>query len=424
MPGSMPMKTRVQLSAMMFLQFMMLPVWFVPLTNYVGTQLSGGGSWVFWFGMIMGFGTLSSVIFGMFADRFLNSEKVLAICNFVTAALLVWAYTIKDPKVLFFVMLCVMVFYMPTWSLSATIAMENSSTEAFPQIRVFGTIGWIASSIFSIVGLKYFGVKNFDSTPYIFLCGAGTALVGALVAFTLPATPPKAKGQPMSLVDALGLRALSLFKRWDFTVFAVLILLAMIPFQWYMSYNGMYLSDKGVKLSTAITSLGQVGEIVFTLLIPFILAKCGYKWTMVIGLGALAFRYAMFYCGAMNVPYCDLAAILIHGLIFGLLVVGGQMYINTVAPPELRNQAQGLINLIESGIGAFVSGAVFGKIIDASAKPALELAKEKAVALTQGTVATTHDWSKPYLIALVASLILMVLMAVLFQPQKPGEKQA
>src|SRR5690606_41881544 len=61
----------------------------------------------------------------------------------------------------------------------------------------------------------------------------------------LPATPPPAKGQPMSVVDTLGLRALVLFKRYDFAVFATLILLAMIPFQWYNVYGGQYLKEKG-----------------------------------------------------------------------------------------------------------------------------------------------------------------------------------
>ena len=429
MPGSMSLKTRVQLSAMMFLQFMMLPVWFVPMFSYV-KAMPGGDHWAFWCGLIMAFGTLTSALFGMFADRFLNSERVLAICNFAGAALLAYAYTVKDPQVLFVALLLVMLFYMPTWSLTATIAMSNSTTEAFPQIRVFGSLGWVASAVFSLVGTKCFGIAKFDTTPYIFLSGAIASFLGGVLAFFLPPTPPKAKGQPMSVVDALGLRSLVLFKRWDFAIFAVLILLAMVPFQWYNVYNGMYLKEKGFEYVTATMNLGQVFELAFMLLIPLILKKMGYKWAMVLGLGALVFRYAAFYLGATCCPWGDFGGIFIHGLIFGLLIVGSQMYVDAAAPAELRSQAQGLIGLIMFGLGTLLSNAVFDKILAASEKSAVQIAKESASAGLDAVKAavggaskaaqavTAHDWSKPYLIAFAVSAVLMVLMAVLFQPKK------
>ena len=49
----------VLLGSMLFLNFMMLPVWFVPLLPYV-KALPGGGSWGLWFGLLMGFGTFTS----------------------------------------------------------------------------------------------------------------------------------------------------------------------------------------------------------------------------------------------------------------------------------------------------------------------------------------------------------------------------
>lgn len=41
---------------MMFLQYMMLPVWFVPMLPYV-QAMPGGSEWTVWCGFIMGFGT-------------------------------------------------------------------------------------------------------------------------------------------------------------------------------------------------------------------------------------------------------------------------------------------------------------------------------------------------------------------------------
>nr|HPK38002.1 MFS transporter [Kiritimatiellia bacterium] len=403
----MPMATRVKLSAMMFLQFMMLPVWFIPMFPYITEMAPKGSALPLLCGMIMGFGALASPIFGMFADRLMNSEKVLALCNFVTAVLLAYAYTIKTPGMLFVTLLLVMVFYMPTWSLTATIAMANSTTEAFPQIRVFGTLGWVAAAIFSIIGTKVFGIAQFDSTPYIFLGGAIAAALGGVLAFFLPPTQPPAKGQKMSLVDTLGLRALVLLKRPDFLVFSVLILLAMVPFQWYNVYNSTYLKERGYEYLTGVMNLGQVLELVFMLLIPVILKKAGYKWAMVLGLLALVFRYGMFYLGAAHgLQICDYAGILIHGLIFGMLVVGSQMYVDAAAPAELRGQAQGFIGLIMFSLGTFLSNFVFDGIL------------KKNVAADG-----THVWTTPYLIAMVSALVLAVLMAVAFKPAVQEKRQ-
>ena len=401
MSSTMPMGMRVKLSAMMFLQFMILPVWFIPMFPYITKMAPEGSSLPLLCGMIMGFGALASPLFGMFADRLMNSEKVLALCNFVAAALLAYAYTVKSPAALFVTLLLVMVFYMPTWSLTATIAMSNSTTEAFPQIRVFGTLGWVAAVVFSIVGTKVFGIANFDSTPYIFIGGAIAAVMGGLLAFFLPPTEPPAKGQKASIADALGLRALVLLKRPDFLVFSVLILLAMVPFQWYNVYNSLYLKERGYEYLTGVTNLGQTLELVFMLLIPVILKKAGYKWGMVLALLALVFRYGAFYFGASaGASAGDFAGILIHGLIFGMLIVGSQMYVDAAAPVELRGQAQGLIGLIMFSLGTFLSNFVFDAIL-----------KKNVIAETG-----MHSWTQPYLIALVISLALAVVMAVAFKP--------
>lgn len=401
MSSTMPMGMRVKLSAMMFLQFMILPVWFIPMFPYITKMAPAESSLPLLCGMIMGFGALASPLFGMFADRLMNSEKVLAMCNFVAAALLAYAYTVKSPLALFVTLLLVMVFYMPTWSLTATIAMSNSTTEAFPQIRVFGTLGWVAAVVFSIVGTKVFGIEKFDSTPYIFIGGAIAAVMGGLLALFLPPTEPPAKGQKTSIVDALGLRALVLLKRPDFLVFSVLILLAMVPFQWYNVYNSTYLIERGYEYLTGVTNLGQALELVFMLLIPVILKKAGYKWAMVLGLLALVFRYGAFYFGASaGAQAGDFAGILIHGLIFGMLVVGSQMYVDAAAPVELRGQAQGLIGLIMFSLGTFLSNFIFDAIL-----------KKNVIAETG-----MHSWTQPYLIALVIALVLAVLMAVAFKP--------
>jgi hypothetical protein len=332
----------------------------------------------------------------MFADRFLSSERVLAVCNGAVAVLLGAAVTIRSAGLLFAVLLTAMLFYMPTWSLTATIAMTHGTTEAFPRYRVFGSLGWVASGVFSVIGTKTFGIAAFDTTAHIFLCGALAAGAGALLALFLPATPPKAKGEPLSVVDALGLRALALFRRPDFAIFAGLILLAMIPFQWYNVYNGTYLREKGFEYVTLTMNLGQAFELVFMLAVPVILRTLGYKRAITVGLTALIFRYAAFYAGArFGCAAGDFAGILVHGVVFSLLVIGAQMYVDATAPAALRAQAQGLITLLMFGAGTILSNAVFERLLAHSRLPG-----------------GGHDWSGPYLAALLLSCVLTAATAL------------
>ena len=394
------MKNAVLLSLMMFLQFMMLPVWFVPMFPYV-QSLPDGASWAVWCGLIMGFGTFTSPLFGMFADRFLNAEKVLAICNFAGAALLLCASAVTSPAMMFVVLLGAMCFYMPTWSLTATIALAHSTKKAFPRIRVFGTVGWVASGLFSLVAAKGFGVTDFDLTSGIFVAGAAVSFVAALFAFALPATEPVAKGTPMSVSDALGLKALVLFRNPSFRTFAILLFLAMLPFQWYNVYCGAYLKETGFRYLTMTMNLGQAGEIGFMLLVPVIIGRFGYKKAMMIALGALAFRNACFWGAASGGPVAlDFCGILIHGLIFGLLIVGSQMFIDEVAPKDLRNQAQGLVNLLTAGLGVFASNFLFDAVLAYGAAPG------------------AHAWPQAYLLALVLAFLAFFAVAARFRTKR------
>lgn len=404
---TMPLGTRVKLSVMMFLQYMMMPVWFNTVVPYVKT-LPGGEAWEAWCGALLGLGMLASPLLCMFADRFFNAEKVLALCDFAGAVFLAGCFFAKSPALLFVLLLATTLSYMPTWSLSSAIAMANSTTAAFPHIRVFGSVGWAASAVFSVVGIKCFGLADFDKTAWIFASGALVAALGGLLALLLPATPPKGRGTPLSVVDAFGLKAFILFKKPEFLVFSLLLVGGMVSFQWYMGYNTKYLDEVGFSvLSLSMTqNLGQVGELGFMLLLPFILKKFGYKWSMVLGLSVLALRYACFY-GAVRfgVPMLNLGGIMVHGLVFGLLIVGAQMYVDAIAPQEIRNQAQGLIMLLCSGLGALFSVVLFDRVLHAC----------ECACAVPGQIG--HDWSQPFLLAAGLAAALAVLMAVLFRPK-------
>ena len=84
-----------------------------------------------------------------------------------------------------------MLCHMPTQSLTSTIAMSHTPSEQFPRIRMFGSVGWVASGIFSVIALHVMHLSAFDDTNLPMYCGAAICFVAALLNLRLPHTPPR-----------------------------------------------------------------------------------------------------------------------------------------------------------------------------------------------------------------------------------------
>ncbi len=408
MTDQMPMGTRVKLSAMMFLQFMMFAVFWGALATYVtNNKWDAMKPWIL---STMPLGALASPVIGMIADRFFNSEKVLAFSNLVCAVMLFLAGRATTGTEVFIYLLIALLFYMPTWSLTASIAMANSPAEQFPQIRVFGSIGWVASMFFSIVALKLFG-KTIDGTSIPFYCGSAVAVVGAMIALLCPATPPKGKGQPLSVIDALGLRAVSLMKDKNFAVFMLVSFLAMIPFNIHFAFLSDFLAAKGFKLLTATNYIGQAAEMGFMLLVTVAMRKFGVKWSIVAGLVAMTVRYASYWLGAGDLLAPIYVGILVHGIIFGFFIVGGQIFVGKSAPADMQSQAQGFYGLMTFGLGSLIGTFANNALINAFTK------RNDAGVLV-------GDWGKVWLITLACSAVLLIIMTLFFNPKIDEQKAA
>jgi nucleoside transporter len=402
--NGMSMSIRIRLSLMMFLQYIMFAVWWQPLAAYL-VNIGIGGLYKATILSSVGLGCLAAPIVGMIADRHFASQKVLALLNLLCAVLLFLAAKQENAMSLFFILLFAMFCYMPTWSLTNAIAMTNSPSEKFPQIRVFGSIGWVASGVFSLVAFKIYGTK-IDGTAIPLLCGAGMALFTAIFNMTLPNTPPPGKGKEASIIDAFGLRALTLLKNFNFAMFSIISLLMMIPFTIYWTYCSEFLQDRGFEFITITMNWGQFGEMFFMLLVPLAIARIGIKWTMVVGLVATLIRYLAFLSGGMfNYTWLYFVAILVHGIIFGFFFVGGQVYVDKKAPKEIRAQAQGLIVLICYGLGMLVGNFFNGKLIS----------HYMTETIVDGVTQKVYNWNAVWSITTVISIVLLAAFCFVFR---------
>ena len=397
---------KVRLSIMMFLQFFIWGGWFVTLGTYLASTLEASGGQI-----AMAFSTqswgaiIAPLIIGLIADKYFNAERILGVLHLLGAALMYMMFTAQDFSSFYPFVLGYMIAYMPTLALvnSVSFGQMHDPSKEFGKIRVWGTIGWI------VAGLVISYVFSWDARQAIAdgmlrntfaLCAIASLLLG-LFSFTLPATPPKGKGQATGIGQALGTDALSLLKSRNFAVFFIASILICIPLAFYYQNANPFLTEIGVENATGKMTLGQVSEVLFMLALPVFLNKFGIKKTLILGMLAWVIRYVLFaYGNADEGIWLLLVGIALHGLCYDFFFVSGQIYTDAKAAPQNKSAAQGLITLATYGVGMLIGFWVAGQITDAYA------------------VSDGHVWENVWLFPVAFALVVLVLFTVLFKPEK------
>ena len=392
--------TAVQLCTMMFMQYMLSAVWWVPLAAYLSHTLKLEVYQVSLVLSAMAIGAMASSFIGAIADRYFAAEKILAVLNLLTGIFLLLAAQQTTFAPLMACVVLAMLCHMPTQSLTSTIAMSHTPSEQFPRIRMFGSVGWVASGIFSVIALHVMHLPAFDDTNLPMYCGAAVCFVAALLNLRLQHTPPTVDRKAgISFMDVTGFSAFSLMRDKNYRTFLILTFLTIIPFNLYHVYGSMILADEQVQNITVTLNLGQLAEMFFLVITTSILVKTGIRNTLIFGMIALVVRYASFFIGAeTGLQSFYYVGILVHGLIFGLFFVGGQVYTDKVASRSIKAQAQGLLFFLVWGVGFLIGTLWNGWLIG------LFRDGDKC------------DWPVVFAISTVFSFILLLLFIFLFKP--------
>lgn len=396
--------TRVKLSVMMFLQFFVWGAWFVTLGTFLAVNLTASGSQIGLAYMTQSLGAIiAPFIVGMIADQFVSAQKLLGVLH-IGGALLLWvASTMTSFEAFFPVILGYMVLYMPTLALVNAVSFRQmaSPEKQFPTVRVLGTIGWIVAGL--VIG--WLAWEQGGQLTLTFQMAAVASLALGVFSFFLPPTPPTRHGERVGIREILGLDALALLKSRSYLVFFISSIAICVPLAFYYNFTNVFLNEVGVQSAAAVQSLGQVSEVLFMLLLPFLLSRIGVKWTIVIGMAAWALRYVFFAFGdAGPMFWMLLLGILLHGICYDFFFVAGQIYTDRFAGKNVRSAAQGMITLATYGVGILIGSLVSGPIVDAY------------------VTADGHDWTAIWVLPAIIAAVVLVLFVLLFKDQRAKDE--
>jgi len=350
------------LSVMMFLEFAIWGAWAPVLASHLVGDLKFSGKQTGWIYATLWLGCIVSPFIGsQIADRWLATEYFLAAVHLIGGVVLLLAARKTNFWPLFALMSLYSLLYAPTLALVNSLMfthLTDPSTQA-GGIRVWGTIGWLVAGV-AVTFLRHSGKFKVKGSDVLTLAGYLSIAMGVFCFFLPHTPPPKEPGNPLAFLEAF-----KMLSDTNFLIFLIISFIVTTELQFYYVPTAPFLEDIGVKSKnvSAVMTLAQVAEMVaMVVLLPILLPKLGFRWTLVIGVIAWPLRYIIF--AAMRPLWLVISSLTFHGLGYTFFFFVGQMYVDKVAPPDIRASAQALIAVVTLGLGNFIGTQITGIIMD------------------------------------------------------------
>lgn len=423
---------KARLATMNFLEFAVWGAYLISMGMFLGSH--GLGEYVFWFYTVQGLVSIfMPALIGIIADRWIPAQITLSLCHLIAGGFMIATGWVAAGQLavgdtlefgtIFTLYTLSVAFFMPTIGLSNSVAFNGleknglSTVNDFPPIRTLGTVGFICAELF--VNFVFIDGTAIQHSYTQFYTSGILSLVLAAYCLTLPSCPVN-KGASRSIVDALGLKAFTLFKRKDMAIFFIFSMLLGVSLQITNSYGSSFIynftnvpgfsGDWWAHNATFLISISQCAEALCILAIPFCLKRFGIKGVMLMAMFAWVLRFGFFGIGdtsSSGVIFLILSCI-VYGVAFDFFNVSGGLYVDMQTNQAQRSSAQGLFMLMTNGIGAsvgtFIAGTcVVNKFVNV---PGLDATQQ------------LEGWRTSWFIFAAYALVVAVLFMLIFKEKK------
>lgn len=377
-------------------------------------------------------------LIGMFfsnqwADRRFAAEKFLAVSHLIGGLAILGCGFTKSFWPFFMLMLVHCLLYVPTISITNSIAFANMKDpqKEFGLVRMGGTIGWIlAAWPFTFIFVDWAAVNTLSpsgfvdwigqalahplsgdaakvATKWTFIVAGIASLTLAAFSLLLPHTPPK-KAAEGAVEKLAWLEALKLLKHPFVLVLWIVTLVDSFVHNLYFNWTGVFLGTAreagGVGIAsnwiTPVMSIGQVAEILTMLILGATLKALGWRTTMIVGILGHAARFAVYAFYPQSAGAIIMIQVL-HGICYAFFFATVYIFVDAYFPKDIRSSAQGLFNLQILGMGALLANSMGPWLIQS--------------VYTSGGVT---DFRGLFMVPLISASAAAIALALFFHPPK------
>ncbi len=422
---------RLKLFLMMVLQFFIWGAWLPLIFGYLPSLgfTPGQQAWIlnaFPIAAIVGM-----FFSNQFADRNFAAEKFLAFSHLVGGLAMIGLAFTREFWPFFGLMLVHCLFYVPTISITNSIAFTHmkDAQQEFGIVRMGGTIGWILAAwpftfilvdwakvdatkgsgfvdwMGAVLGSGLTGDPLKEATKWTYVVAGIASLLLAAFSLVLPQTPPK-KSQA-GTEKLAWLEALKLLQHPFILVLWLVTFVDAFVHNCYFNWTGTFLGSATVGIPgnwiMPVMSVGQVAEIATMFILGVTLKRLGWRTTMVIGILGHAARFAVYAFLPQHRELIIMVQVL-HGICYAFFFATVYIFVDEFFPKDARASAQGLFNVMILGVGSLVANSVCPYLIQE--------------VFTRDKVT---DFQSLFLVPLAAASLAALALALFFHPPPKGQ---
>jgi nucleoside transporter len=383
------------LSFAMFMEFAIWGAWAPVLAARLLGPLKMTGKQTGWIYATLPLACIvSPFIAGQLADKYVNTETILAVAHIIGGVLIFLAAKQTKFKNLFGLMLAFSLCYAGTLPLVSGMMFSQLAQNKLdasvhsPKIFLWAPVAWALVGYF-LTGWRRKFKTGEQGRDCLYLAAILAVIMGIGCLF-MPDTPPAKVGTPIA-------DALAMLRQPNFLLFIIISMVVAGLMQFYFLGTAQFMQDMGIpaKNVPASMAIAQAVQAVATFFaLGYLTTKIGFKWTLVVGAGFWLVMYVVYVRGKPR--WLVVISQSLHGLAYVFFIIAGQMLANELGPEGSVSSTQALIMAAQTGLGLFLGTHFAGIVMDRFRK------QEK------------FQWSKIFMVPGAVALACILIFAIFF----------